>query len=78
MRRFMPTLLLALPFVVALAPAAADSTRTIGVALSRFVCPPETIKVKDGQKVRPGTADEALPRQRDHAKPDCTFNCGRQ
>jgi cytochrome c oxidase subunit 2 len=52
MKRFAPTLLLALPFVVALAPHAADSTRTIDVTLSRYAFSPERIEVLLGERVR--------------------------
>jgi hypothetical protein len=38
MTRFGPTLLLALPVVVALAPYAADSTRTIDITVLRIEC----------------------------------------
>jgi len=52
MKRFAPTLFLALPFVVALAPQAADSTRTIDVTLSRYAFSPERIEVRLGERVR--------------------------
>jgi len=52
MKRFAPTLLLALPFVVALAPQAADSTPTIDVTLSRYAFSPERIEVLLGERVR--------------------------
>ena len=52
MKRFAPTLLLALPFVVALAPHAADSTPTIDVTLSRYAFSPERIEVLLGERVR--------------------------
>jgi hypothetical protein len=74
MRRFMPTLLLALPFVVALAPAAADSTRTIGIKLSRFMCPPDAREVNDGKKASLDAASAASPRNHDHTKTDCKSN----
>ena len=47
-----PTLFLALPFLVALAPYAADSTRTIDVTLSRYAFSPERIEVLLGERVR--------------------------
>src|SRR5687767_10960422 len=52
LRLFRPTLLLALPFAVALAPQAADSTRTIDVTLSRYTFSPERIEVVLGEPVR--------------------------
>ena len=52
MKRFAPTLLLALPFVVALAPEAARSTRTIDVTLSRYAFSPDRIEVGLGERVR--------------------------
>ena len=52
MKRFAPTLLLALPLVVALAPQAVDSTRTIDITLSRYAFTPERIEVLLGQRVR--------------------------
>jgi heme/copper-type cytochrome/quinol oxidase subunit 2 len=51
-KRFGPTLLLALPFVVALVPEAVDSTRTIDVTVSRYACSPERIEVRVGEWVR--------------------------
>ena len=51
-RAFTPTLFLALPFVVALAPYAADSTPAIDVTLSRFAFSPERIEVPLGERVR--------------------------
>ena len=51
MKRFAPTLLLALPIVVALAPSAA-ATRTIDVRLSRYAFSPERIEVRLGEQVR--------------------------
>jgi cytochrome c oxidase subunit II len=52
MRRFAPTLLLAVPFVIALAPEAAHSTRTIDVKLSRYAFAPDRIEVRIGERVR--------------------------
>jgi cytochrome c oxidase subunit II len=52
MKRFLPSLLLALPFLVALAPAAADTTRTIDVTVSRYEFSPDVIEMKLGEKVR--------------------------
>jgi len=52
MKRFGPTLLLALPLVVALVPEAVDSTRTIDVTVSRHVFSPERIEVRVGERVR--------------------------
>ena len=52
MKRFAPSLLLALPLVVALAPQAAESTRTIDITLSRYAFSPERIEVRLGERVR--------------------------
>ena len=52
MKRFVPTLLLTIPFVVGLAPHAADSTPPIAVTLSRFAFSPERIEVPLGVRVR--------------------------
>jgi len=52
LRRFAPTLLLALPLVVALVPEAAHSTRTIDITLSRYAFSPDTIEVRLGERVR--------------------------
>ena len=52
MTRFGPTLLLALPVVVALAPHAADSTRTIDITVSRYAFSPERIEIRLGEPVR--------------------------
>ena len=52
MRRFAPTLLLALPFVVVLVPEAAQSTRAIDVTLSRYAFAPDRIEVRLGERVR--------------------------
>jgi cytochrome c oxidase subunit 2 len=52
MKRFLPTLLLALPFIVALAPALADSPRTIDITLSRYAFSPEQVEVGLGERVR--------------------------
>ena len=52
MTKFAATLLLALPFAVALAPYAVDPTRTIDVTLSRYAFSPERIEVQLGERVR--------------------------
>src|SRR5512134_2485958 len=52
MKRFGPALLLALPFVVVLAPHAADPTRTIDITLSRHAFSPQRIEVLLGEPVR--------------------------
>ena len=52
MKRFGPTLLLAVPLLVALAPEAFDSTRTIDVTVSRYAFSPEHIEVRVGERVR--------------------------
>ena len=52
MKRFGPTLLLALPLLVALVPEAVDSTRTIDVTVSRYAFSPERIEVRVGERVR--------------------------
>jgi cytochrome c oxidase subunit 2 len=52
MRRFAPILLLALPFVIALVPEAAQSPRTIDVKLSRFAFSPDRIEVALGERVQ--------------------------
>ena len=52
MKRFAPTLLLALPLVVAPVPQAIDSTRTIDVTVSRYAFSPERIEVHAGDRVR--------------------------
>jgi cytochrome c oxidase subunit 2 len=51
-KRFGQTLLLALPFLVALAPEAVDSTRTIDVTVSRYAFSPERIELRAGERVR--------------------------
>jgi len=51
-RTITPTLFLALPFLVGLAPHLADSTRTIDVTLSRYAFSPERIEVLLGERVR--------------------------
>jgi cytochrome c oxidase subunit II len=51
-KRFGPMLFLALPFLVALAPEAVDSTRTIDVTVSRYAFSPERIEVQLGERVR--------------------------
>ena len=52
MKRFLPTLLLALPFIVAMLPAVAESSRTIDVTVSRYASSPERIEVRRGETVR--------------------------
>jgi cytochrome c oxidase subunit II len=51
MKRFLPRLLLLLPFV-AMAPAMADSPRTIEVTASHYEFSPERIEMKMGERVR--------------------------
>ena len=51
-KRFGPTLLLALPFLVTLIPEAIDSTRTIDVTVSRYTFSPERIEVRVGERLR--------------------------
>jgi cytochrome c oxidase subunit 2 len=51
-KRFGPTLLLALPFLIALIPEAVDSTRTIDVTVSRYAFSPERIEVRVGERIR--------------------------
>ena len=51
-KRFGPTLLLALPLLVALVPQAVDSTRTIDVTVSRYAFSPERIEVQVGERLR--------------------------
>ena len=50
--RHSATLLLALPFVVALVPAFANPGRTIEITVSRSVISPEQIDVRAGERVR--------------------------
>ena len=50
--RYLATLLLALPFIVAMLPAVAGSSRTIDFTLSRDAFSPERIEVRLGEKVR--------------------------
>jgi cytochrome c oxidase subunit II len=52
LKRFGPTLLLALPLLVALAPQAVDSPRTIDVNVSRYAFSPERIEVRIGEPIR--------------------------
>jgi cytochrome c oxidase subunit 2 len=52
MKRLAPTLLLAIPFAVGLAPHAMETTPTIEVTLSRFAFSPERIEVPLGERVR--------------------------
>jgi len=51
-KRLAPTLLLALPLVVALLPEAIVSTRTIDVTVSRYAFSPDPIEVRVGERVR--------------------------
>jgi cytochrome c oxidase subunit 2 len=51
-KRLAPTLLLALPFLVALLPEAVDSTRAIDVTVSRYAFTPERIEVRVGERIR--------------------------
>jgi cytochrome c oxidase subunit II len=51
-KRFGPTLLLALPFLVAVVPEVIDSTRTIDVTVSRDAFSPERIEVRVGERIR--------------------------
>jgi len=50
--RYSATLLLALPFVVAMVPAVAHSSRTIEVKLSRSAMVPSQIEMQVGERVR--------------------------
>jgi heme/copper-type cytochrome/quinol oxidase subunit 2 len=50
--RYSATLLLALPFVVAMVPAVAHSSRTIDVTMSRSAMVPEQIEMQIGERVR--------------------------
>ena len=52
MTKFAATLLLALPFTVALAPYAVDPIRTIDVTVSRYAFSPERIEVRVGERIR--------------------------
>lgn len=52
MKGYLATLLLALPFVVAMVPAVAHSTRNIEIALSRDAFAPRQIEVQLGDRVR--------------------------
>jgi cytochrome c oxidase subunit 2 len=52
MKRFVPTLFLAVFVLVAQAPEAADSTRTIDITLARYAFSPERIEVRLGERVR--------------------------
>jgi cytochrome c oxidase subunit 2 len=51
MKRYLARLLLALPFV-AMAPAMADSPRTIDVTVSRYAFSPNRIDVRVGERVQ--------------------------
>ena len=51
-KRYSATLLLALPFVVAMAPALANTGRTIEITVSRSAISPEQIEVQAGERVR--------------------------
>jgi len=50
--RYLATLLLVLPFIVAMVPAFADSTRTIDATLSRDAFSPARIEARRGEKMR--------------------------
>ena len=50
--RYSATLLLALPFVVAMAPALANTGRTVEITVSRSAISPEQIEVQAGVRVR--------------------------
>ena len=50
--RYSPTLLLALPFVVAMVPAFASPVRSIDISVSRSVIAPGHIVVHAGERVR--------------------------
>jgi len=50
--RYSATLLLAIPFVVAMVPAVAHSSRTIDVTMSRSAMVPEQIDIRVGERVR--------------------------
>ena len=50
--RYSATLLLALPYVVAMVPAFANPGRTIEITVSRSVISPEQIEVQVGERVR--------------------------
>jgi heme/copper-type cytochrome/quinol oxidase subunit 2 len=50
--RYSATLLLALPFVVAMVPAVAHSGRTIDVTMSRSAMVPEQVEMQVGERVR--------------------------
>ena len=50
--RYSATLLLALPFLVAMVPAVAQSGRSIDVTLSRSAMVPEQIELQVGERVR--------------------------
>ena len=51
-KRYSATLLLALPFVVVMAPAFANPGRTVEIAVSRSGISPEQIEVQVGERVR--------------------------
>jgi len=51
-KRYLARLVLALPFLVAMAPAMADAPRTIDVAVSRYAFTPEKIEMRVGERVR--------------------------
>ena len=52
MKRVFASLLLSLPILVSLAPARADSPRTLDVVVSKFAFSPERIELKVGERVR--------------------------
>ena len=79
MTRFGPTLLLALPVVVALAPHAADSTRTIDITVSRYAFSPERIEIRLARRY----AERRLGRRHawisgEEARTERPYPCGRQ
>jgi heme/copper-type cytochrome/quinol oxidase subunit 2 len=51
-KRYSATLLLALPFAVAMVPALASPSRTIEITVSRSVISPEEIEMQVGERVR--------------------------
>jgi cytochrome c oxidase subunit II len=51
-KRIGPTLLLALPFLVATVPEVVDSTRAVDVTVSRYEFSPKRIEVRAGERIR--------------------------
>jgi len=74
MTKFAATLLLALPFTVALAPYAVDPIRTIDVTLSRYAISPERIEVRRGERVRLNV--ELTPTEVGTFEITCSEDCG--